>query len=257
MLMRSKLFNLIILFVISSVFNSYAQIDRKALIVLNNGNKIKGAVIESYNDKTLKATVDGYNEFIIRYDLIKRISFKGSGKIEKDFEDKIGTVPTIKTESFYHEIRGELLFGEENTSGGMQTINGYQFNRYLGTGLGLGLNKFGNYLTMPIYAQVKGYLYDKKVSPFYFGDIGYGFAWKTKNADDYFDVSNVNGGLYWQLGLGYQINFYNSAMTFSFGYINQDSTAEYTYFRPWDISDVEVTEDRVLRRFAVSVGFIF
>ncbi len=257
MFMRSEFFSLIVLLVISSVVNSYAQIDRKALIVLNNGNKIKGAVIESYDDKMLKATVDGYNEFIIRYDLIKKISFKGNGKVEKDFEDKIGTHPSLKIESFYHEFRGGLLFGEENTSGCVQTLNGYQFNRYLGTGLGIGLNKYGNYLAMPIYAQIKGYLYDKKVSPFYFGDIGYGLAWKAKNTDDIFDIVKVNGGLYWQLGIGYQINFYNSAMTFSFGYVNQDSKAEYIYYRPWGIDDVKVTEDRMLRRILVSVGFIF
>ena len=257
MLMRSKLFELILLFLVSSVIVVQAQVERKAKIVLNNGNKIKRGVIESFDATTLKVTFDGHNEFLLRYDLIKKIRFKGSGAIDDDFNTKIRVEPTLKIKSFYHELRGSLLFGEENTSVGLQTINGYQFNKYLGTGLGIGLNKYGNYVTLPIYAQVKGYLLNRKVSPYYFGDIGYGFAWKSADSDAYFDVMKVTGGLYWQLGLGYQVNFSNSAMTFSLGYINQDSKAEYTYLRPWTIDDVEVSESRVLRRVAFSVGFLF
>jgi hypothetical protein len=255
--MRIRLFSLTIFILVFSFGYVFAQDGRRAKIVLKNGNKLVGGSITAFDEKTLKFSIDDQDDILIRYDLIKKIHFKGSGNIDDDFADKIGSKPTLKTKSFYHQLEGTLLFGQENTSVGLQTINGYQFTKYIGTGLGVGLNKYGNYVTLPVYAQIKGYLLEQKVSPFYFGDIGYGFAWKSANADDYFDVMNVTGGLYWQLGLGYQINFYKSSMTFSFGYINQDSRSEYTYLRPWDIGDVEVTERRILRRVAFSVGFLF
>ena len=127
----------------------------------------------------------------------------------------------------------------------------------MGAGLGLGLNKFGNYLAVPIYATVKGYVFDKKVAPFYFADLGYGMAWNNHKNEEVFELDNVQGGLYWQLGIGYQINFYNSSFVLALGYVNQDSKADYIYHRPWDIDNVEITEKRLLRRFNFSVGFLF
>lgn len=257
--MRFLFFPIALLFTIVFSIQVNAQIDKQVKIWLKNGIKIKGGIVESFDDSKLKVKIDDSNTILIRFDHIKKISFKGYGKVNNDFEDKFRNPPSLKIESYYHEFKGGLLFGEENLGVSLQTINGYQFNKYIGTGLGLGVNKYGNFVTLPIYATVKGYLFDKKVSPFYFGDIGYGFAWKTNKNEDLFELDKVEGGLYWQVGLGYQINFYNSSMTFTLGYINQDSKAEYVYYRPWDsrISDFNVSERRILRRVAFSVGFLF
>ena len=255
--MKSNLFRLALFFLFAINVNAHAQINKQAKIVLNNGTRIKGAIVESFDSNRLKINIYESDTISIRYDHIKKIRFKEYGKINDDFEYKLSNQPSLKTESFFHEIRAGLLIGDENTSGSLQTINGYQFNKYLGTGLGIGVNKYGNYLTLPIYATVKGYLFDKKVSPFYFADIGYGFAWKSNNNEDMFELTDVQGGYYWQLGLGYQVNFYNSSLVFTLGYINQDSKADYIYYRPWDVDNVEVSERRILRRFSLTVGFSF
>ncbi len=255
--MKTTFFQFTILFLLLSILNSNAQIDKQAKIVLKNGVKIKGGILESFDDSRLKVKIDDSNIILIRYEHIKKINFKRYGNVNSNFEDKLSNPPSLKTESFYHELRGGLLFGNDNTDVSLQTINGYQFNKYFGTGLGLGINKYGNSVTLPVYATVKGYLLDKKVSPFYFADLGYGFAWKTNKNETMFELDNVKGGYYWQLGMGYQVNFYNSSMVFTLGYINQDSRANYIYYRPWDIDDVQISERRILRRFAFSVGFLF
>jgi hypothetical protein len=149
-----------------------------------------------------------------------------------------------------------LLFGDENISGGLQTINGYQFSQYLGTGIGVGMNKFGNYISLPIYASIKGYILDRKVSPFYFGDVGYGLAWASDKTHEGYSINNVKGGVYWQLGAGYQFNFYNNSFVITLGYVNQNSTAEYEYDY-WAIDGVEISEKRLLRRVNLSIGFLF
>lgn len=255
--MRFFTFCIGLLFLAGPYFSSFGQENKQAKIVLKNGIKIKGAIVKSFDDKVLEIDISGSEPLKVRYDHIRRISFRNYGSISGDFEKTLNTQPGLQTNTFYHEIRGGLLFGAEHVSGTIHTINGYQFNRYLGTGFGLGVNKYGNYITMPIYGSVKGYLFDKAVSPFYFGDIGYGFAWKTNKNDAIFELDNVKGGYYWQLGLGYQFNFYNSSLTVALGYSNQDSKADYIYFRPWDIDDVEVSERRILRRFSFTVGFLF
>lgn len=256
---KSIFYPFVLLFILLSNLSAHAQSGKQAKIVLKNGIKIKGGIIETFDENKLKINITGNDTILVRYDHIKKINFKKYGQASDDFEEKINSNPTLKVETFYHELRGGLLFGEESVNVSLQNINGYQFNKYLGTGLGLGINQYGNYLTLPVYATVKGYITDRKVSPFYFADIGYGFAWKTNKNEDLFELDNVNGGLYWQIGLGYQINFYNSSMVFSLGYINQDSKAEYVYYRPWDssTSEFKVWERRILRRMAFSVGFLF
>jgi len=169
----------------------------------------------------------------MKYDYIRKIQFKGKGSAYGEFNEKIASNPSIKTGAYFHEFRTGLLFGEEDVSFAVHMLNGYQFNQYLGTGLGIGLNTYGDYLTLPIYAAVKGYILDRKVSPFYFGDIGYGFAWRNNNNTDYYQVSNLKGGYYWQLGMGYQVNFFNSAFVMAIGYTNQDSQADYAYNPGW------------------------
>jgi hypothetical protein len=93
-----------------------------------------------------------------------------------------------------------------------------------------------------------------RFTPLYFAGVGYGFAWN--NSIDEFSNGEMRttGGMHWQAGIGYRINFNKLAFTINLGYRNQRVKSEYTYFRPWDISDVEITEKRNLRRFVLSMG---
>lgn len=233
-----------------------AQVNKRVKIVLNDGMIFKGVLIESFNENALKLSIDTSNIILIGYDRIKSINFANYRKIKSNFEKHVSEHSFLERSPFYHELRVGMLVGEETSSFTAQTINGYQLNKYLGAGVGVGLNTYGNYRTIPVYISAKGYLFDKKVSPYYFGDVGYGFAWKTNKNENMFEVENMKGGVYWQLGLGYQVNFYNSAIVFTLGYLNQLSKIDYTYSGGWDVSEVEVSEKRNLRRVALSIGFL-
>ena len=241
---------------LTATTNLQAQIDKEVKVKLKNGVKINGGIVKSLSDKFLELDVSGDENVVIMFDHIRSISFRNYGHIRGDFSEKLKEPPKLNINTFYHELRAGLMFGEENVSGSIQTINGYQFTKYLGTGLGVGLNKYGNSVTLPIYATAKGYLLDEKITPFYFGDIGYGFAWHTDENDHVFQVEEMRGGLYWQVGLGYQINFYNSAMTFTLGYVNQKSSIDYFINDSWRLDPVEVSENRTIRRIIFSVGFM-
>jgi hypothetical protein len=255
-----KYFFLLIIFTAGcfSSNQSIAQENRETKIYLKNGVRIKGAILESTTNAAINVRIENQVDPVaIKYDHIKKIKFRGYGFLNEDIDKRIDSAPGLQINSFYHELRGGLLFGDENVDVSIHSLNGYQFNKYLGTGLGVGVNKFGNYVTLPIYATIKGYLMDRAVSPFYFGDIGYGFAWDTNKNKDFYIVEDVQGGLYWQLGVGYQFNFYKSALVLSLGYVNQQSSADYTTFGWWGVGDIEVSEKRLLRRMSFSVGILF
>ena len=255
-----KYFFLLIIFLAGciSTNKSIAQENRETKIYLKNGVRIKGAILESTTSTAINVRIENQADPVpIKYDHIKKIKFRGYGSLNEEMDKRIGSAPGLHLNSFFHELRGGLLFGDENIDVSIHSLNGYQFSKYLGTGLGVGVNKFGNYVTLPIYATIKGYLKDGSVSPFYYGDIGYGFAWDTNKNKDYYIVEDVQGGLYWQVGVGYQFNFYKSALVLSLGYINQQSSAEYTTYGWWGVGDIEVSENRLLRRVSFSVGILF
>jgi hypothetical protein len=255
--MRSLVSITLILAVLGFSFIGYAQANKETKIVLKNGVKIHGAILESMDDEYLKVRISESAEpLLLNYDHIKKISFRGNGSLNRNIKEQISSPPGLQLNTFYHEFRGGLLFGNENISGGLHTINGYQFNQYLGTGVGVGLNKFGNYISLPIYASVKGYILDQKVSPFYFGDIGYGLAWSSDKENNGYTIENVKGGLYWQLGAGYQFNFYNSSFVITLGYVNQSSSSDYRYDY-FAMDGVEVSEKRLLRRVNLTIGMLF
>ncbi len=252
-----RIFLIVLTLALIFTSESEAQETKQVKIFLNNGVKISGAIVDSFNENVIRILINNQTEPVqLKYDYIRKIKFKGNGFINDEFSEKIKYMPGLEIKQFYHDLKLGALFGDEYVNVSAQTINGYQFNQFLGAGVGAGVNNFENYTTLPLYASLKGYIMDKKVSPFYYGDIGYGFAWGRNTNSDYYRLDNVQGGLYWQIGIGYQINFYQSAMVFSIGYMNQKVSGDYTY-ENWGLSDLEISEDRILRPITFSVGFSF
>lgn len=266
---RSKLFLftcVLLLICLSHSKPAIAQYQNYSKITLKNGTKIKGYVIDSFKTKFIKIRIDTNQPLHIYYSNIHKITFKDEKGRHTLIENNIKLAAeniSLHDHSFYHEFRGGILLGEDNASITLHNINGFQFNRFLAPGLGVGFDSYENFRTVPVYAHIKGYIFDRKVSPFYFTDVGYGFAW-YKNADNIlYKVTDVHGGYYWQVGLGYRISFYNWAMLVTLGYKNQQSGLKYAYsnYQPWmdaaSDSNVEVSEKRTLRRVSFSVGFLF
>jgi hypothetical protein len=255
--MKKALFAALFLGLFHISLDGTAQVNKGIKVVLKNGITIKGAILESIDDSFVKIRIQNNEEPItIRLDRIDRIKFKDYETLDEETKEKIPLGPHLETKSFFHEFKPGILLGEEEISWSIQTINGYQFHKYVGTGLGVGINKYANHITLPVYVSIKGYLMDSHISPFYFGDIGYGFAWDAGENDNYYRVNDVQGGLYWQVGVGYQLHFQSNALVFSLGYVNQQTSTDYTYDY-WYEGGIEVSEKRTFRRVNFSIGIMF
>ena len=55
--MKSNLFRLALFFLFAINVNALAQINKQAKIVLNNGTRIKGAIVESFDSNRLKINI--------------------------------------------------------------------------------------------------------------------------------------------------------------------------------------------------------
>jgi len=143
---------------------------------------------------------------------------------------------------------------------GAQLIGGYQINRFIGVGAGVGLDYY--YLNsgetlLPVFADVRGYLLKRNVSPMYKLQAGYGFAFKDEDRN----MVDAEGGLMWYPALGVRFGAAKSA-NFMLDFGVKVQKADYIFnasnFQTWwNIREVRVKNDMTYRRFVVRTAILF
>ncbi len=100
---------------------------------------------------------------------------------------------------WWYDAQVGLTFSEyDHAYISLQTTVGYKFHKFIGVGAGLGYQQYYARNVFPLYATVRGYLLENMVSPFYYSDVGYGFA---SNIDEYSN-DELDGGLMYGVGVG-------------------------------------------------------
>jgi len=166
----------------------------------------------------------------------------------------------FKETDWYHHSRMGLLIGQtyyrENRTGlQIQHSSGWMFSRLLGVGLGAGIDVFdgqGNIpATYPIFAEVRGFLFPQRITPFYALGGGWGFS-KKNNADNsaWGWSETWKGGWMAQAAVGYRIG---NNFTVQAGFRLQHARREWSS-NWWGI---ESRTDRILhRRLMLGVGLL-
>jgi len=143
---------------------------------------------------------------------------------------------------------------------GLQLIGGYQLNRWIGAGIGVGADYYyldSGETILPVFGDVRGHLTKSVVSLIYKAQAGYGFALK----DDEHNISKAAGGamLYPALGLHFKSKS-NVNFSLDFGYKFQKAKYEYNIENIpqwWNMANVRVENDMEYNRFAVRAGVVF
>ena len=220
-------------------------------VYLKNGQKVEGYMQMSIHEGFLTLEHDSLSQTQLAFGNIKKIYF---GPVPED-----ETRPYFHREpGFFHVAELGLQFGnndyEANTTLAIHTVNGYAFSPSLMSGLGIGLDHYGSISALPLYASLRGIITDRKVSPYYFANIGGSLAWPTDDVPD-IEYERTRGGLFLHAGLGYQINLARSALLLSAGYKIQKTDFAYD-FVGWN-GETHIEEKRTIRRFTFSFGYSF
>jgi hypothetical protein len=97
-----------------------------------------------------------------------------------------------------------ILEGEKGSEFHLQTIQGLRFGKWF-TGIGAGLDYY-QARTIPLFVDIRREFFNKKNAPFIYADGGYNFAWPTKDDKEHYGIKiKYDGGLYYDVGLGYRI----------------------------------------------------
>ena len=204
-----------ILILVLLPFVSQAQETYEDVVYLKNGSIIHGMIIETVPNVSLKIK-SGPNVFAYKLDEVE--------KIRKELADG-GKTNDFKKKGYFGIV--ELGFTDFPAGSGlpmfsMNVVNGYQFNRCLSMGLGLGADISNNSVyNVSATTDFRGYFTKAKIAPF--AGLIAGYNMQIAKYPDYYyygrTVTTINHGAIINPNIGVRIAISKKAgMSFSFGY---------------------------------------
>jgi hypothetical protein len=148
-----------------------------------------------------------------------------------------------------------LLEGETGSAFQLQTINGFKFKNF-SAGVGVGLDYY-SIRSIPLFLDLRKNILNKDQTPFVYVDAGIHFPWTGKQFDW---ATETDGGLFYDLGIGYRLPVKYNAFLLSAGYSLKAYSAEERYSYWCGINpcpEIVNQYEYKLRRFSVKFGFSF
>ncbi len=193
--------------------------DKIDVVYLKDGRVIKGSIIKPLDAGGVQIMTTESDVYTFSAAEVSRVARE---EIQHD---------NLKNKVFVHDGKGftnitTLGYGFGIGSMGdanndedyfaIHTVNGFHINRTISLGLGVGVEGYGNYELIPLYADIRVYPSLAEWAPFLYGNLGYGLGILEKNTD---------GGLMAGIGGGIQrsVNT-NLAFVASIGYRFQENT---------------------------------
>jgi hypothetical protein len=228
---------------------------RTDVIYLKNGSVFRGQ-IEAYEvGKTLKLRIDKDNLLVFESDQIKKV-------VQLAMEHEATTAAPKKKYAFKEKgiyfaaqlgyIGGNDQFGNYVNGFNIHIKSGYQFHRLLGAGIGTGVDFYNVNIgtIVPVYGEVRGYLSERNISPFYTLAAGVGVPIRDQNSA----FNDGEMGIYLAPSVGLRLGASSEAnMTISLGLQWQKAT----YTQNIEGNRVFNEDEYTFRRFNLGVGLIF
>lgn len=212
----------------------------------------------------IKGYIKVYKAKDIRQIIIHLPENEGKGEIqekERAVKERCEKPYAFREQGLYSityagTINGIGYKGDMQLGLSLQQVTGYQFNRMIGAGLGVGLENFSvgkpnGPLVLPVYAEARGYFLKKNTTPYYALSVGYGFAFKNEDQN----ITKAKGGLLLHPAIGFRLGA-RDGMNFLFdlGYQLQKATLTRDFSR----GTLDIQEQKLFyKRFSVRLGFIF
>jgi sRNA-binding regulator protein Hfq len=238
----------VFLFIICLIsFSAFSQSKRmEDVVYMKNGSIIRGVIVEFSKDYVKIETV-GRNLFVFNSEEIEKIQKENNPRRflyrESGFfnNTEIGWVTANR-----------LSYQPGIANFGIQTVNGYKINRWVGAGVGIGLQRYEYFNIVPVFASLQsGDFFHSRITPYYYVNTGYGFGFGEKHSQS----EVIRGGFMFNPGIGLKINSRESAFLMSFGYSVQKAYHKYESFGTWNPTVVE--QNLSLNRISIRFGMSF
>lgn len=110
-------------------------------------------------------------------------------------------------------------------------VAGYKLSQFFQPGIGIGYDEHRFFSSMPITLWIQGELLDKSATPFYYVQGGRANYWRGDDRT----FTDVHGGKYFELGMGYSWQLEKMKLKLSGGWRKQvfTSITNYNYYGDW------------------------
>lgn len=179
----------------------------------------------------------------------------------------ISIMPRMSPDNYYpypyYDIYGLPYAYNGNTENrvafSFRNTTGYRFFDFLNVGAGVGIERYESLaLNLPFFGEVSGNILNKRFTPVYFVQAGYGLGIKTApKGDEYYRVTHAKGGLMLAGGIGFAGRIdRNTILRLNFGYRLQQAayTAE---VQPYNSPMQVQTRSMSYHRLEMGISFTF
>lgn len=236
----------------------YGQSDK---LLLKNGSLLYGS-IETLNSDEVRLTVE--NEMLrFPYSSIRMVRLR-KNKSQNIDHNLYKELRQYSTKGIQVSLQVGLLHGRENSEQSAEetisfTAQGlYHFSQLLQMGISLGYDHHNTFAVLPILVVYRADFSSRWSTPFFYTGVGYGIGRKLDNDDGNPSLEQVNGGINYQLGLGYRWRFQKIGFEFALGWKHQKVDLDYKTLNSfWTESENNITLNRSINRAELKFGIIF
>lgn len=193
--------------------------DKIDVVYLKDGRVVKGSIIKPLDADGLQIMTTESDVYTFSADEVRRVAreeIQHDNLRNKVFVQDGKGFTNITTLGYGFGIGSVGDADNDEDYFALHTVNGFHINRTVSLGLGLGVEGYGDYELIPLYADIRVYPSLTEWAPFFYGNLGYGLGVLEKNID---------GGLMAGIGGGLQRSVStNLAFVASIGYRFQENT---------------------------------
>lgn len=217
----------------------------KVRVKMRNQKSVQGRIYLKDAPVILSVYLSDQDSMAIPARMIRQII------LEPEDDEKTGRI------TYFNNTSIGILTGRANSQVSYRSritagmVNGVKINTYFWPGIGISFDQFPEVTTLPIFLSIRGDLFTRSFTPYYFIDMGTGPSWNAK--DPVSPEQDTDAGLMWHLGGGIKI-YSNSRINvmLALGFKSQ----QVRFTRPLWNEQVEII-DRNYKNFSFSIGVGF
>ncbi len=228
------------------------------IVWLKDGSKLRGTILKWDLERGMEFKLLTGAEIVIPRKEIHRVMqdiplADGNESVKYSYI-RPPKIYAFKEKGWYHNTSLFLHTSWSGAGAGFHHVMGYRFSRLFSIGLGTGLETydfFENRDIIPVYAEARGFLLAKRITPYYALKTGYGFALKNEN----FRIIEARGGFHFSPEAG--VRFGAGAVSYYLGLEYKLQNATFVS-DGWDWSGgTRITDKISYRRFELRTGLLF
>lgn len=186
---------------------AFGQEECRDRVHLHNGSVLTGKIISYEEGGTL--VMESWNGAEMR---VPSVNVRKIVQRCKGDRNRLSQRPySFSEHGWYHATSLLSLSGQSGFGMGLQHSSGFKLHRWASVGLGVGIHQFNlggtSPAVYPVFAEMRGYISRRPISPYFAFGAGYGFSPKHKNGEVIIDgpVETWKGGWMAQGQLGYRV----------------------------------------------------